>query len=869
MMRTAVVCVVLAVLAATDAASYYKRHRHQQGSNYADSVGRDAWDMQHQWNTDDEDLTRDTWQPEVAVDDADANFVQEDPCRWVKCGRHKVCMPSSDGSVECISKKKLGNGKKWSKYQEKKKDRYGCIPCPVVRPEPVCGSDGITYSSQCKLKYQACVSGKDIQEECTGKCPCKPQIPDLLSVTKSQDLAIDPKAQASLMPNKKSFYNNKSPHNNHFSKQSYYKHLSAKYAPSSYYPYGGKFGTNFASKVKYGSYWSKPFITKKVVLEKLYKPKHGHFQKDTIKKEFYSKKFPKDKVVDVPKFAVEVDDSKNEISYSKPMNVKTNIPNSISSVPSDTQQISYFKADTPKHYKKSGITMSNKITENSQVREDAEIPRHVTKKPVDTFKNFEERKSASAILKPNLFISKKDKKYVLHKMVGGNEDVNIDPLPSSGKDKTKSLMEKKEIMIESKYPKGKMVGGIDDITSDTNYADVEGYKIPTGKSDGVVYAYVDFPTYPTDKIDFSIEKKDFNTFPVSYAKVTTLQRDNFVGLDSETEKAVAIHKELVPVVEEKPDEDVIVGEEKVADAPSLTVHAAPNLPPAERSEIITPDEVQFQAPLEDQIPLDPAQEGDDDDDDDDDDEEDEEEEEADDKVCSTEELEDMGNRLLEWFKVIRKNDEKETPDTNKNVQICYEPAVGWMFSKLDVNFDLFLSKKELSLIEYDEYEHCITPFIDRCDRIKDGILSANEWCSCFEEAKPPCFAELDKVPVAEVNGQRKFLLGAYIPRCAEDGYYMTEQCNGPYCWCVDKHGHELEDTRTRGHAVCDAIGADIPLDKKAEEEEEVVEEEEEDQVPEEEEEPEEEEDGGFEETTDDEDYTDASGDDFEEEEIEP
>ncbi|CAH1246699.1 SPOCK3 [Branchiostoma lanceolatum] len=466
MMRTAVVCVVLAVLAATDAASYYKRHRHQQGSNYADSVGRDAWDMQHQWNTDDEDLTRDTWQPEVAVDDADANFVQEDPCRWVKCGRHKVCMPSSDGSVECISKKKLGNGKKWSKYQEKKKDRYGCIPCPVVRPEPVCGSDGITYSSQCKLKYQACVSGKDIQEECTGKCPCKPQIP-------------------------------------------------------------------------------------------------------------------------------------------------------------------------------------------------------------------------------------------------------------------------------------------------------------------------------------------------------------------------------------------------------------------ERSEIITPDEVQFQAPLEDQIPLDPAQEGDDDDDDDDDDEEDEEEEEADDKVCSTEELEDMGNRLLEWFKVIRKNDEKETPDTNKNVQICYEPAVGWMFSKLDVNFDLFLSKKELSLIEYDEYEHCITPFIDRCDRIKDGILSANEWCSCFEEAKPPCFAELDKVPVAEVNGQRKFLLGAYIPRCGEDGYYMTEQCNGPYCWCVDKHGHELEDTRTRGHAVCDAIGADIPLDKKAEEEEEVVEEEEEDQVPEEEEEPEEEEDGGFEETTDDEDYTDASGDDYEEEEIEP
>ncbi|XP_035668545.1 uncharacterized protein LOC118410823 isoform X1 [Branchiostoma floridae] len=842
-MRTAVVCVVLVVLVATDAASYYKRHRHQQGSNYADSIGREAWDMQHQWNTDDEDLTRDTWQPEIAVDNADANFVQEDPCRWVKCGRHKVCMPSSDGSVECISKKKLGNGKKtWSKYQEKK-DRYGCTPCPVVRPEPVCGTDGVTYSSQCKLMYQACVSGKDIQEECTGKCPCKPQIPDLFSVTKSQELTTDPKAQASLMSNKKSLYN-RSPHNL-FSKQSYYKHLSAKYAPGSYYPYGGKSGTNFKSKSKYGSYWSKPLITKKVVLEKLYKPKYGHFQKDTIKKESYTKNLPKDKAVDVQKFAVE-DDSKNEVSYSNPMNIERNIPNSISSFPSDSQQHSHLKAGALKHSRKSQTTMSNRIIENSHVTENDGIQRHVSFK-------FEEQKPDSAI-KPNLFISKQDKKYILHKMVERIEDVSMDPLSSSGEQKTESLTEKKPVMIESKYPEGKMVGGIEDVTSDTNYADVEGYKIPTGKSDGVVYAYVKFPTHHSNKIDFSIEKKDFSAFPVSYPKVTTLQRDNFEGL--ETDKSV--HKELVPVVEEKPEEDVIVNLENIA-VPSLTVQAAPNLPPAERSEIITPDEVQFQAPLEDQIPLDPGLEGEED--------EEEEGEELDGKVCSTEELEDMGNRLLEWFKVLRKNEEKEKPDTNKNVQICYEPAVGWMFSKLDVNFDLFLSKKELSLIEYDEYEHCITPFIDRCDRIKDGILSANEWCSCFEEAKPPCFAELDKVPLAEVNGQRKFLLGAYIPRCSEDGYYMTEQCNGPYCWCVDKHGHELEDTRTRGHAVCDAIGADIPLDKKAADEEEVVEEEEDDEMPEEEEEPEE--DGGFEETTDDEDYTDASGDDYEEEEIEP
>eukprot|EP00058_Branchiostoma_floridae_P019238 XP_002604728.1 hypothetical protein BRAFLDRAFT_80300 [Branchiostoma floridae] len=160
-MRTAVVCVVLVVLVATDAASYYKRHRHQQGSNYADSIGREAWDMQHQWNTDDEDLTRDTWQPEIAVDNADANFVQvhtkyidrsplKPPLTFAVYNEE---VPPCTCSLIYITASQEGRKKTWSKYQEKK-DRYGCTPCPVVRPEPVCGTDGVTYSSQCKLMYQ-------------------------------------------------------------------------------------------------------------------------------------------------------------------------------------------------------------------------------------------------------------------------------------------------------------------------------------------------------------------------------------------------------------------------------------------------------------------------------------------------------------------------------------------------------------------------------------------------------------------------------------------------------------------------------------------------------------------------------------------
>jgi len=47
----------------------------------------------------------------------------------------------------------------------------------------------------------------------------------------------------------------------------------------------------------------------------------------------------------------------------------------------------------------------------------------------------------------------------------------------------------------------------------------------------------------------------------------------------------------------------------------------------------------------------------------------------------------------------------------------------------------------------------------------------------------------------------------YVPDCDIDGYYKPTQCHGSVgmCWCVDKHGVEYANTRTRGKPDCVSI----------------------------------------------------------------
>lgn len=69
--------------------------------------------------------------------------------------------------------------------------------------------------------------------------------------------------------------------------------------------------------------------------------------------------------------------------------------------------------------------------------------------------------------------------------------------------------------------------------------------------------------------------------------------------------------------------------------------------------------------------------------------------------------------------------------------ICKD-SLGWMFNKLDMNYDLLLDPSEISAIYLDKYEPCVKPLFNSCDSFKDGKLSNNEWCYCFQKPGGEC-----------------------------------------------------------------------------------------------------------------------------------
>ncbi|XP_043369254.1 testican-3 isoform X6 [Dermochelys coriacea] len=182
------------------------------------------------------------------------------------------------------------------------------------------------------------------------------------------------------------------------------------------------------------------------------------------------------------------------------------------------------------------------------------------------------------------------------------------------------------------------------------------------------------------------------------------------------------------------------------------------------------------------------------------------------EICSDLEFREVANRLRDWFKALHESGiqtkktrivqrpERSRFDTSI-LPICKD-SLGWMFNRLDTNYDLLLDQSELGSIYLDKNEQCTKAFFNSCDTYKDSLISNNEWCYCFQRQQdPPCQTELSNIQ--KQQGGKK-LLGQYIPLCDEDGYYKPSQCHGNagQCWCVDRYGNEVTGSRTNGAADC-------------------------------------------------------------------
>ncbi|KAI8044292.1 hypothetical protein M5D96_000443, partial [Drosophila gunungcola] len=145
--------------------------------------------------------------------------------------------------------------------------------------------------------------------------------------------------------------------------------------------------------------------------------------------------------------------------------------------------------------------------------------------------------------------------------------------------------------------------------------------------------------------------------------------------------------------------------------------------------------------------------------------------------CKPQQLTAIGNRLLDWFSVIMADSKKRRQHSQKS-KAHFPPAckteAKWMFGHLDLNNDGQLSLQEIS-------------------------INTREWCRCFEKTDRPCAAVRRRIA-----GD---FAGAYAPDCDIQGFYKTTQCHNSVgvCWCVDKHGVEFANTRTRGKPNCESV----------------------------------------------------------------
>jgi coxsackievirus/adenovirus receptor len=68
------------------------------------------------------------------------------PCEILNCQNYAICKALVDQQVRCE-----------------------CPTCPK-RKDPVCGSDGKTYDSECEMRRTSCFAAKPLNVKSKGKC---------------------------------------------------------------------------------------------------------------------------------------------------------------------------------------------------------------------------------------------------------------------------------------------------------------------------------------------------------------------------------------------------------------------------------------------------------------------------------------------------------------------------------------------------------------------------------------------------------------------------------------------------------------------------------------------------------------------------
>ncbi|XP_042901447.1 proteoglycan Cow [Parasteatoda tepidariorum] len=161
--------------------------------NNPDDSPAHTWDFEF-----DDKQVQDTTESDKSFLKATEIVTENDLCKNLQCKPHQVCLLEDDDVAVCISKRKLNAKENAMKYSVSKKPKTKelkteslfwekgekedpvpsenpnpCIPCPVLKPDFVCGSDNHTYSSVCRLEFRNCMHKVSVKVNCKGFCPCK------------------------------------------------------------------------------------------------------------------------------------------------------------------------------------------------------------------------------------------------------------------------------------------------------------------------------------------------------------------------------------------------------------------------------------------------------------------------------------------------------------------------------------------------------------------------------------------------------------------------------------------------------------------------------------------------------------------------